>query len=299
MSGKLVWERDGVDWPNREASRFINAAGLAWHVQMMGRGPVALLLHGTGASTHSWAGLAPLLAENWTVAAPDLPGHGFTDMPRSGGLSLPGMAALVTRLVRTLEISPGLAIGHSAGAAVLIRMALDGAIAPSAIVSLNGALLPFGGMAAPILAPLARIMFLNPLAPRYFAWRAKGRRTVERVIRGTGSNVSEAYIDHYARLFRSPVHVAAALGMMANWDLPSLARDLPRLKTPLVLVAGTADAAVSPEQAFRVRDLAPHASVELARGLGHLAHEEAPGMIAGIIRRAGRDPARGRFEWRP
>ena len=69
----------GRDWPNRAASRTVRAAGLNWHVQVMGSGPVLLLAHGTGAATHSWRGLAPLLAQHFTVVAPDLPGHGYTE----------------------------------------------------------------------------------------------------------------------------------------------------------------------------------------------------------------------------
>jgi len=283
MSERLIWERDGTDWPNRAASRFVDAGGLRWHVQVMGQGPGALLVHGTGASTHSWAGLAPLLAKQWTVVAPDMPGHGFTDMPSREGLTLPGMASRLAALTKALAVNPALAVGHSAGAAVLIRMALDGAISPALIVSLNGALLPFGGFAAPIFSPLAKLLFDNSLAPRLFALRAKDRRAVERVIRGTGSNVPDAYIDFYARLFRSPVHVAAALGMMANWDLPALVRDLPRLRSRLLLVAASMDSAVPPDTAFRVRDVAPKAVVEVARGLGHLAHEEDPQAVAAII----------------
>ncbi len=57
---RLSLERDGADWPNRQASALIEAHGLRWHVQSMGEGPGLLLLHGTGASTHSWRGLAPL-----------------------------------------------------------------------------------------------------------------------------------------------------------------------------------------------------------------------------------------------
>lgn len=66
------------NWPHRDCSQFIEAAGLSWHVQRMGEGPALLLLHGTAAATHSWAGLMPLLARRFTVIAIDLPGHGFT-----------------------------------------------------------------------------------------------------------------------------------------------------------------------------------------------------------------------------
>ena len=67
MSTALAWQREGLDWPHRETSRFVEAGGLRWHVQQMGRGPVALLIHGTGASTHSWRGLLPLLARRCRV----------------------------------------------------------------------------------------------------------------------------------------------------------------------------------------------------------------------------------------
>ena len=92
MSDRRGWQREGRDWPNREASRFVRAAGLMWHVQIMGAGPVLLLAHGTGAATHSWRALAPLLAQHFTIVAPDLPGHGFTEAPGTARLSLPGMA---------------------------------------------------------------------------------------------------------------------------------------------------------------------------------------------------------------
>jgi len=71
--------------------------------------------------------------------------------------------------------------------------------------------------------------------------------------------------------------------MMANWDLESLVRDLPKLKTPLVLVAGGEDRAVSSDQAFRIRERMPSARIEYLRGLGHLAHEENPESIGRII----------------
>ena len=68
------WSVEGRDWPNRAHSRFVAAGGLSWHVQRMGAGPKLLMLHGTGASTHSFRDLAPLLAEEFDVAAPELPG---------------------------------------------------------------------------------------------------------------------------------------------------------------------------------------------------------------------------------
>ena len=185
----LVWSRDGADWPNREASKFVEAAGLRWHVQTMGEGTPLLLIHGTGAATHSWRGLMPILAQHFTVVAPDLPGHGFTKSPSAHRLSLPGMASDVSQLLRLLAVKPEIAVGHSAGAAILARMCVDGKIAPRLLASLNGAFLPFGGMANHLFSPLAKLLVMNPLVPRVFAWQASHAGAVERVIQNTGSSI--------------------------------------------------------------------------------------------------------------
>jgi magnesium chelatase accessory protein len=281
-----AWSVEGRDWPNREASRFVEAGGLSWHVQVAGDGPALLLLHGTGASTHSWRDLLPLLSHHFRVLAPDLPGHGFTGLPASRDMTLPGMARLVAALVETLGERPALAAGHSAGAAILMEMALSQRARPTAIVSLNGALLPIRG--SHVFSPLAKLLFLNPLAPRLFAWRAEDDGATRRLIEGTGSHIDPRGLALYARLFRCPGHVAGTLGMMANWDLDALRTKLPRLAVPSVLVAAAGDRAVPPGDADRVAAIVPGSVVvHLPRG-GHLVHEERPRIAAALIMRCAR-----------
>lgn len=273
-------------WPLREHSRFVDAGGLRWHVQILGGGPPLLLVHGTGASAHSWAGPARLLAAHFLTVVPDLPGHGFTALPSASGMSLPGMATGLAALLDRLEIRPALAAGHSAGAAVVARMALDGRIAPRALLSFNGALLPLRGMAGQLFSPLAKLVATSGATARLFAWRVRrDPAVIRRMLDATGSTIDEAGADHYRHLAGDPDHVAAALGMMANWDLEALARDLPQLPMPLVLVVGTNDRTVRPSEARRVQALLPTARLVPMPGLGHLAHEEQPAAAAEVIRR--------------
>jgi magnesium chelatase accessory protein len=283
MEDRLNWESDGRDWPHREASRFVRAGGMTWHVQEMGKGPPLLLVHGTGASTHSWRDAMPLLAGRFRVIAVDLPGHGFSDMPPPGGLTLDGMAQGLGALMREMKVRPELAAGHSAGAAILLRSSLDGGIAPKGIVSLNGALLPFDGVAGAVFKPLARLLIFNPLTPRLIAWWGRDRAAVDRLIRGTGSPLSEEGVALYARLFGSPAHAAAAMGMMANWDLRPLSDAFGGIDTQVLLVAAGDDKAVPADAAYRVRDRIPGARVDYWPGLGHLAHEEDPQKAADAI----------------
>lgn len=288
----LRWDSDGQDWPNREASHFLEAGGLRWHLQLMGSGPPLLLLHGTGASTHSWRNLMPRLGRRFTVLAPDLPGHGFTQYGGPLELTLPGMATALRGLLRRLQLEPKLALGHSAGAAVMAHMSLDGLLPAAALVSVNGALLPLRGMPGPLFSPIARFLATNRLAPRLLAWTARRRSLVERMLENTGSRLDCRDVDLYVRLARCPEHVSSALRMMAGWKLEPLRRELPRLRAPLLLMIGTADRTVSPTEAERLRALVPHARLSPLPGLGHLAHEERPDWVAERVQHFAAEVAR-------
>lgn len=277
------WELEGRDWPNRAFSHFVFAGGLRWHVQRMGQGPVLLLVHGTGSATHSWRDLALLLAARFTVVAPDLPGHGFTQTPVGSGLTLPGMAGSLAALLETLQTPPELVLGHSAGAAILARMCLDATIKPRALISLNGALLPLVGLAGRWFSPAAKLLAANPLASRLFAWQAGSPRAVQRLVHSTGSRLDPRGVELYRRLISTPAHVAATLRMMASWDLDPMLEDLPRLRIPLILIVAERDATVRPSEAGRVRALLPAAETLHLPGLGHLAHEERPREVADLI----------------
>jgi magnesium chelatase accessory protein len=281
------WARDGRDWPHHAHSRFVASEGRRWHVQQWpapsAHAPQLLLLHGTGASTHSWRHLVPHLVPRAGVVALDLPGHGFSDAARGDGATLPGMARGVAALLREIGIQPAVLIGHSAGAAVAVRMALDDASGPAIVVSLNGALLPLHGLAGQLFSPLAKLLASNRLVPRLFAWRADDDARVRRLIGATGSHIDEASIALYRRLVSDPAHVAGALAMMANWDLRMLAAELPRLQAPLQLLAAEGDRTLPPAHARRVAALLPQAGLSLLPGLGHLAHEEAPQRVFDVL----------------
>ncbi|QXQ06348.1 alpha/beta fold hydrolase [Sphingosinicellaceae bacterium] len=283
---KPDWTIEGRDWPNRDASRFVVAGGLRWHVQVAGNGPVVLLLHGAGAASHSWRDILPRLAERFTVVAPDLPGHGFTATPDRHGLTMPGMARAVAALLSELGLAPALVVGHSAGAGVALRLSLDGLVPPVPVVALNGAMLPFPGVAAQLFPALARVLFTNPLVPRLLSLQAQMPGAVAQAIGRTGSRIDARGVELYARLFRRSGHVAGTLGMMANWDLAGLKRDLPRLASPLHLLAGERDMTIPASVSRQVAPLVPGARLEIISGLGHLMHEEQPERFAALIAKA-------------
>ena len=193
----MDWARDGRDWPHHEHSRFVDSGGLRWHVQQWpapsAQAPQLLLLHGTGASTHSWRDLAPLLARHAGVVALDLPGHGFSDRRARR---------------RRHAARHGARRGGAAARAAACSRRCWSAIRPArpsrcrwrwtrplglrAVVSLNGALLPLHGLAGQLFSPLAKLLAANRLVPQLFAWRAAEPSRVRRLVDGTGSTLDDA-----------------------------------------------------------------------------------------------------------
>lgn len=293
MSAALRWDTDGRTWPHRTASRFVTAGGLTWHVQEMGGeidgSPPVVLLHGTGAATHSWRGLMPLLARGHRVIAMDLPGHGFTRGRPPGGLTLAGMARAVTALLDALGVLRPQIIGHSAGAAVALRMVLDG-LEAERLIGLGAALTPFPGLFAPLLQTLARALVINPFVPRLFAATTRGLGDTEGFLtRATGSTIDAEGLRCYGALLGNAQHCRGALEMMASWDLAGLQRDLPKVTAPVLLIHGERDSAVPTSAVEQARKRLPHTQLTILAGLGHLAHEEQPELVATAIGHSARE----------
>jgi magnesium chelatase accessory protein len=281
----MRWETDGKAVPHREWSRFVTAGGIKWHVQQAGSGPVALLLHGTGASTHSFEGLAPLLAPHFTLVMPDLPGHGFT-----GKLDAPNpdaVAKAAAALCQELGQPPAIIIGHSVGAAIAFMTVARGLLQPQAIASLGGALLNFHGPGAKVMPGLARALFTNPFMPALMSFGTRFQSVPDLLANWTGSKLTPEQNRHYERLLASASHTGGALALMAHWDLTVIEQSIAQVKLPVLLQHGERDHTVPPDTSRTVAGrLAQHGGqgkLALLPGLGHLAHEEAPESTAALI----------------
>ncbi len=299
MPQALDWQRDGADWPNRDASRFVTAGGYRWHVQRAGDGPQLLLIHGTGASTHSWADLFPRLAEKFDTLAMDLPGHGFTTALSRQSRSLAAMTDALRALMAAEAFAPRIIVGHSAGAAIGVNLAMGAPPPLRFVIGLNAALQPLGGIAGLVGPAMANALRFNPFVAGMLARSAGDERRVARLISGTGSDVPAPYLSRYARLFQSPPHIAGTIAMMASWDLSGLMQRSERAGVRLHLIAGERDKAVPPGAATELGQRLASVTAEILPGLGHLAHEEDAGRVFAVMFKAivaaglSGDPGRG------
>jgi len=281
----MDWARDLPTWPLAELSRRIAHGPHHWHVQEAGTGETLLLLHGAGASTHSWRGVIPLLAARFHVVALDLPGHAFT---RAGGhrrLGLTAMTEDVAALCKAQSWAPRALIGHSAGAALSVSLS-DRLDPRPRVIGINPALDRFPGLAGWLFPVLAKMLAVNPLTAALFTLGGDPVGRARRLIASTGSTLDAAGYQLYARLISDRAHVDGTLRMMAQWDIGALIARLPRIATECRFLTGARDGTVPPLVAERAAAALPRASVVMLPGLGHLAQEEAPDRVAAELLRA-------------
>src|SRR5437899_10013394 len=82
-------------------SRTAEVDGLKLHYLTAGHGTPVILLHGYAETSRMWRPIMPLLAEKFTVIAPDLPGIGDSAIP-SSGLDMKAAAIRIHALARSL-----------------------------------------------------------------------------------------------------------------------------------------------------------------------------------------------------
>ncbi len=96
------------------ASKTATVDGLQFHYLTAGNGPAVILLHGYTQTSRMWRPIIPLLAEKFTVIAPDLPGIGDSGIP-SDGLDMKSAATRVHALAQSLGVKKARVVGHDIG----------------------------------------------------------------------------------------------------------------------------------------------------------------------------------------
>lgn len=95
-------------------SRTAHVDGLGLHYLTAGHGPAVILLHGYTQTSRMWRPIIPLLAQKFTVIAPDLPGIGDSDIPKNG-LDMKTAAVRIHGLVKSLGVEKARVVGHDIG----------------------------------------------------------------------------------------------------------------------------------------------------------------------------------------
>ncbi|HXS83564.1 MAG TPA: alpha/beta hydrolase [Methylomirabilota bacterium] len=286
-----------VAWVRRRhppsGQRFAHA-GAQIHYTRTGSGPAVVLVHGANGTSGDFPPeLIADLARDHTVIAVDRPGHGWSGAPR-GPLGLEPNAAAVLALVRELGVAPATLVGHSYGAAVVLRAALDApecvrdvvAVCPCTALDERNARygsLPF--MSGPVGGALLQF-FALPMIPFGMTLRTDAWYPAP-APRGWGASRVFAYIP-------SQMHTAVRNFSELQADVAWLQAHVADLRVPLTVVAGAQDLVTPPARHVDwLRRALPAARIQIVPHVGHWLPRLMPEFVAAAVRgRPSLTPAR-------
>ncbi len=260
-------------------------------------GPAVVLLHGFGASTRSWASTLPWITDP-AVAAPwgvafDRPGFGLTERPLGrwpadeNPYGPEAQVATTIALLDALGAERAVLVGHSAGGAIALEVALAHPERVAGLILVAPAVYEGGG--APAWSkPLLRTPQADRVGP--LLMRQLGGSSGEDFLRASWFD-PEAIDETTWEAYRRP--------LMANdwdralWELvkasrePQLVERLGEVRVPVLVVTGAQDRVVPATSSRDLRDdltgVPGGAAFAMLEGCGHLPHEECPDAFEAAV----------------
>lgn len=274
--------------PSKLRQGEIQCGRLTLHHTYGGSGSPVLMIHGLGSAGFlEWRFNLEALARRHTVYAPDLPGFGLSEKPRSARYGVPLFVRTVVRYLQELRLRRVAVAGASLGGRVALELALGHRPRVSRLVLVNAF-----GLGRPQVRPLYPLAALPGVGELGMRAAARGlqvapqdwvRRIVTRLAGASGDVdrlVDDAYVEQLRRQYGEESWRAAYLATVRSLLTLSggadLSARLPGIEIPVLLVWGSADPLFPLEHATRAHRLLPDSRLVVIEGAGHTPEAERP-----------------------
>ncbi len=257
-----------------------------------GSGPALLLLHGLACDRTTWDAVIPLLAQKYTVIAPDLLGHGLSDKPRAD-YTLGGYANGMRDLLTVLGIDKVTVVGHSFGGGVAMQFAYQfpertqrvmlvasGGLGPEVTPLIKLIQAP-GWEGAMRVLTLPGIRHLETTALRALA--SYGRGPLRKYTRDLDE--AAAIVDSW-RDRRTRFAIRHLVRAVIDWQgqiITSSDRAYLTETMPTAIVWGREDQVIPVRHSSNAAALAPEATVTVLPDSGHFPHRDHPEEFARLL----------------
>ena len=277
-------------WRNPPIGEFLDIDGVRLHFIVRGDpdAPPLVMFHGNGTLLQDLiiSGLVDKAAKKFRVICFDRPGFGHSSRPRTFIWSPDRQAELFAAALTRLGIESAFVLGHSWGALVALAMAASRhGKRVKGLVLVSGYYFPtwrFDVWVASIAAiPLIGDALRYTISPisSWLALPAFAKKTF------APRRVPEIVKKEYPRLMLIRPSQLRAVAEDSAFLLPSaaaLTMSYRRLKCPTAIIAGREDEIVDSEQADRLQQAMPHATVTLVPEAGHMVHYFVANQIVRI-----------------
>ncbi len=262
-------------------SSYVDVDGVRLHVRASGpkSAPVVIMLHGFGASLHTWEPWAEALSADHRVVRFDLPGFGLTGADPGDNYSDERSVGLLVALMDKLGITRASLVGNSIGGRIAWRFAAEhpGRVDKLVLVSPDGFASPgFEYGKAPAIPAAFRLL-------PYALPRSMLRMNLARAY-ANPQQLSEATLTRYHDLMRAPDVRRATIARTEQTILVPPESLLQKIAAPTLLVWGDQDAMIPVTNAADYARAMPASRLVTLPNLGHVPQEEAPAASLAPVR---------------
>ena len=242
------------------------------HYRRSGKGAPLVLLHGTGASLHTWEGWTKALKDSFELISLDLPAFGLTGPNPQGDYSIEAYTRFLDAFVEAVELDSFYLAGNSLGGFIAWEYALAHPEKTRKLILICSAGWP-RRKGLPFAMRLSRTPVVKDIMKRVTP-RPMFRRTLKEVYYDD-RKINDSLANRYFELFLRPGNRQAYINRIAQ---PQEAdpQQLARLEIPVLIQWGAHDAWIPLSDAYRFEETLPNARLIIYDNAGHLPMEEIP-----------------------
>ncbi|HEY0733495.1 MAG TPA: alpha/beta hydrolase [Herpetosiphonaceae bacterium] len=265
--------------------------GVRLHCAVAGNGPLLLLLHGFPEFWYSWRHQIPVLAEHFTVVAPDLRGYNDSDKPpRISDYTTSILVEDVVQLIHSFGYERAIVAGHDWGGAIAWSTALARPDVVEKLIVLN---IPHPRLFTQHLLTNPRqrlrswyiLAFQVPRLPE-MVLRANNYQAIEESFRGMAVHkevFSDEVIAEYKRALDKPGALTSAINYyraLTRSASGSFWLDIdPVAKMPVMLIWGEQDTALGKELNRELERYVPNLTKHFIPDASHWVQQDRPDLV--------------------
>ena len=237
--------------------------------------PPLFLIHGFLASTYTFNRIIPLLAEDFSIVAFDLPGFGSSEKSTSFNYSFESYSQFVNDLMDYFQLDKVFIAGHSMGGQVALYTAKNFPDRVNKLVLLNSS----GYLMRPAqkYVTASYLPFFPSFLMRYFK-RIGAEKTLQNVLYDH-SLINQEMIDVYEKPFLKKDFYRSLVRLIRQREGDLSPEQLRLIHQPTLLLWGKNDKITPLRTGKRLATDLPNATLKVYDQTGHLITDERPKEI--------------------
>ncbi len=239
--------------------------------------PNLVLLHGFANSVQTFERIAPLLTDQYFVAAVDLPGFGLSEKPTDHNYGNASQARVISDFIAAMKMQEVIVGGHSMGGALALHVS-EQTPQVTGMVMLNPGIITTG------VPPITSYLFfpLPRLAAKIFGQREFRENFLRKSFLNTDL-ITEESMDAMMLGPRSDDYLSGATTLMSYYKEGDEIKMLANVRVPTLLVWGNQDRGKPPGEAELLQSMITGSELVRVADAGHYVHEEQPQKVADAL----------------